>query len=93
MIILKKRKVKKNKLLKALEIPEEIAAGAVKLSVTGFNKLRIDNYKSLIEYENNVIRVNTGEKLIKIEGENFDISSVTDESVEITGDVYGMRFE
>jgi len=85
--------MKKKKILKALELPEEIAANVVKLTVCDFKRIRIDNYKSLIEYEKNVIRINTAEKLIKIEGENFNISSVTDEYVEIEGEITNLDFE
>ena len=85
--------MKKRNLLKALELPEEIAAGATKISVTAFDMLRVDNYKSLIEYEKEVIRINTAEKLIKICGDNLEISEVTDESVEISGKISKVCFE
>ena len=84
--------MKKRKILDALELPEEIAAGATKISVTSFNKVRVDNYKSLIEYEKEVIRINTTEKLIKITGEEMEISEVTDESVEIKGKISSVVF-
>ena len=85
--------MKKRKILDALELPEEIAAGAVKISVISFEKVRVDNYKSLIEYEKEVIRINTAEKLIKISGRDMEISEVTDESVEIKGNISGIIFE
>lgn len=85
--------MKKRKLLKALELPEDIAAGATKLTLVAFGKIRVDNYKSLIEYEKNVIRINTAERLVKIEGKNLDISEVTDESVEIEGEISALSFE
>lgn len=88
-----KNQGKKRKLLKALELPEEIASGATKISMVSFEKIRIDNYKSLIEYERDVIRVNTKEKLIKITGEDMELSEVTDESVEITGKIAEVNFE
>ena len=93
VINVKRKKRKKSKLLTALEIPEEIAAGAVKVTVTGFNTVRIDNYKSLVEYENDVIRINTGDKLVKIAGEKLDILSLTDDTAEISGDITGVEFE
>ncbi len=93
VINLKRKKNKKSKFLTALEIPEEIAVGAVKVTVTGFNTVRIDNYKSLVEYEKNVIRINTGERLVKIEGEKLDILSLTDDTAEISGEISGVGFE
>ena len=88
---MKNKKRKESRILKALEIPEEIIGNGVRFAVTDFKKLRIDNYKSLVEYNEDVIRINTGEKLLVIEGEGFDITALTDEYAEICGEIISLK--
>lgn len=83
----------KKKILKALEIPEEIGSNVTGINISGFSKIRIENYKSLVEYEKERIRINTSEALICIEGNGFNISSVTDTIVEIEGKISAVYFE
>ena len=83
----------RKKFLKALEIPEEVATDTVRLTLSGFKKLRVDNYRSLVEYESERIRINTADKLICIEGSGFNITSVTDDFAEIEGEISNISFE
>ena len=83
----------KKKILKALEIPEEIGSNITGINISGFSKIRIENYKSLLEYEKERIRINTAEALICIEGKEFNISSVTDMFIEIEGKISAVHFE
>ena len=76
-----------------LDLPEEYTLGAIKLTVCDFERLNIINYKSIIEYGENLIRVNTKEKIIKIEGEGLGIISITDEEMGISGKIKGVNFE
>ena len=88
---MKNKKHRESRILKALEIPEEIINPGISFAVTDFRKIKINNYKSLVEYNEDVIRINTGEKLLVIEGKGFDITALTDESAEISGDIIAVR--
>ena len=88
---MRNKKKKENRILKALEIPEEILGSSVRFTVTDFRKIKIDNYKSLVEYGEKVIRINTGEKRVVIEGEEFDKTALTDESAEISGEIISVK--
>ena len=87
----------KNKLGKSLsrglEIPEEIITGKPRLTLTGTSLLKIENGKGLVEYESDVIRINTSEKLLRIDGKGLNINSVTDEMIEISGEIDCVTYE
>ena len=87
-----KRKIEK-KLSGGLELPPEIISDLPKLTLTGNSLMKIENYKSLVEYETDVIRINTSEGLICIEGKGLNINSVTDEMIEISGEIEKTAFE
>ena len=87
-----KRKIEKT-LSGGLELPPEIISDLPKLTVTGNSFLKVENYKSLVEYETNVIRINTSRGLICIEGKGLGINSVTDEMIEISGEIEKTSYE
>ncbi len=83
----------KKKLSESLEIPEDIISNTPKITLTGKNLLKAENYRSLVEYETDVIRINTSEALIRIDGSALNINSVTDEIIEISGEIEKIIFE
>ena len=83
----------RKKVSKLFELPGELVADITKLSVTDFSEVEIINLKSLVEYEKDIIRVNTKDKLIRIEGDNLTIGNITDDEILIKGNIKGVIFE
>lgn len=83
----------KKRIADTLELPSELIANSNKISITDFSELLIINYKSIVEYESSVIRINTKEKLIKIEGENLTIKNITDDEVAVLGEIKSVVFD
>ena len=50
--------MRKRRLDKILEIPEEIYTNTPKITITGFNEMIIENFKGILEYEDYYIRIN-----------------------------------
>jgi len=67
------------------ELPQEIVLDLPLISVIGQSELRVENYKSLLEYSDTHIRVNTGSGVLKIEGRKLTLKQLTSESVTVTG--------
>ena len=65
----------------------------VKISMTGFSEFEILNFKCLIEYEDNIIRIYTGEKIVRIEGTGLVIKSITDDAMSVKGNIKSVVFE
>lgn len=85
--------MKKNKIDKILEIPDEICSNVPKLTITGFDELILENYKGILEYENFFVRLNTTIGVLNINGFNLSLNEMTDEDLIITGKIESIDFE
>ncbi len=88
------KKVKKqNRLDRLLEIPKEISSEEPKLILTGFNELIIQNYKSILEYQDFFIRISTYIGIVNINGFDLNLNEMTTDDIEVTGKIESIDFE
>lgn len=89
----KNRKNNVRKINKLLEFPEEISSDEPKITIMGFGKIMVENYKGILEYENFFIRLNTYIGVININGFNLLLNEMTDENLLITGKIESIDLE
>lgn len=93
---MRKRKAKRQslpkKIAKTLDIPEDILFNSPRMIMTSNSDLRIENYKSILEYETEKITLMTKEFIIEICGKDLNITIITDEEISITGVILSMNF-
>ena len=77
----------KEKLVEKSGLPKEIVLNYPKLTLIGENELDVENYKGIIEYSQDKIRLNTFLYVLKIEGEGLELKYVTDECISIKGKI------
>ena len=77
----------KKRLLDILELPEEVVLSTPKIDILGSECIYIENYNSIKEFKNDLIRVNTSLGEIKISGERLMLKKITDEMLVIDGEV------
>ncbi len=91
------RKRKENRALskvnKLLEIPQEVSSNIPKLTVIGFQKMLVENYKSILEYQDFYIRISTYIGILNINGYELNLSEMTTEDLLITGKIESIDFE
>lgn len=91
---MKKNKKKNNsRLNNILEFPEEISNNEPKITIIGFKKIMVENYKGILEYENFFVRLNTTIGVLNINGFNLSLNEMTDEDLIITGNIENIDFE
>ena len=91
---MKRKKPKKySKLDNLLELPREVASSDIKITVTGFDEVLIENYKNILEYQDILIKLNTFEGTITIYGFNLKLEQMTDEDIKIKGKIDNIEFE
>lgn len=91
---MKKNKKKNNsRLNNILEFPEEISNNEPKITIIGFKKIMVENYKGILEYENFFVRLNTTIGVLNINGFNLGLNEMTDEDLIITGKIESIDFE
>lgn len=88
-----KRKNKQNRLERLLEIPQEISSSIPKLTIMGFEELLIENYKTILEYQDFYVRLNTSIGIINISGFELNLNEMTNDDILITGKIEGIDFE
>jgi sporulation protein YqfC len=82
----------KEKITEILELPREVILDLPKITMVGLGNIVIENYKGIIEYENNRIRLNTNSGIIRIMGERLVIREITSEDIIIEGRISQLDF-
>ena len=91
---MKRKKTKKySKLDRMLELPREVASSDIKLTLSGFDEILIENYKNILEYQDIIIKINTFEGAVTIYGFNLKLEQMTDEDIKVAGKVDSIEFE
>ena len=75
-----------------MELPKEVVMDLPKITMFGDRNLLVENYKGIIEYDDNKIRINTGKGIIKVTGEKLVIMEITQEDLMIDGDIDTLEF-
>ncbi|MGL4790711.1 MAG: sporulation protein YqfC [Anaerotignaceae bacterium] len=75
----------RRKVTEVLELPKEAMLNLPLITLLGREEIIIENYKGVVEYGEDVIRINTGIGVLKIEGRGLNIKKITGESVTISG--------
>ncbi len=88
----KNRKVQ-SKVSRLLDLPQEISTNLPKITIVGFEKMLIENYKAILEYQEHFVRVSTHIGILNISGYNLNLNEMTTDDLLITGTIDGIDFE
>ena len=76
--------MKKRRLDKILEIPEEVYTNVPKITITGFSEIILENYKGILEYEEFFASISTHIGIVNINGYNLNLEKMTNDDIKIT---------
>ncbi len=85
--------MRKRRLDKILEIPEEIYTNTPKITITGFNEIILENYKGILEYEEFFASISTYIGIVNINGYNINLEKMTNDDIKITGKIESVELE
>ena len=85
--------MKKKRLDKILEIPEEVYSNTPKITITGFNEIILENYKGILEYEEFFASISTYIGVVNINGYNINLEKMTNDDIKITGKIESVEIE
>ncbi len=71
---------------------QEMAVSLPILSMVGNDEVTIENFQSIVEYGQEVIRLRTKLGQIMIEGKNLIAKSMNQEEIVINGDIKSINF-
>lgn len=76
-----------------LDMPEGILRDEANIILYGTSLVEIDNFKGLIDFSDSSVRINTVSGIVRIDGVSLFISSMTDETLSLKGNVKNICFE
>ena len=75
-----------------LDMPKDIVLDLPKIVILGNKEMSIENFKGIIEYDSEIIRLNIKGAMLTIKGKNLDIRAITDEDVSVCGEFSAVEF-
>ena len=88
-----KTQKRKNRIQNILEMPKEVYTNMPKLTVVGFEEMIIENYKSILEYEEFFVRINTHIGILNINGYGLTLENMTDDDIKVKGKIDSLDIE
>jgi len=70
-----------------LELPREVVSNLPIITQIGTDEFNIENYKSLVEFSDDRVRILTSNGMLRVEGRKLLIKKMTDEYLQITGQI------
>ncbi len=77
---------------KTLALPKDLVLNLPLVTLMGREEINIENYKSLAEYGDGRIRVNTTVGMLCIEGSGLYIKQITDEGLTVCGRMETLKY-
>ena len=76
----------------ALELPEGILTSEVRMEVYGNRRVTVEGACSIVEYETDIIRLNTGSGIVRFMGRDLCLSCLTKTGAVVVGQILSIGF-
>jgi sporulation protein YqfC len=86
------KKGAKERFAEMLELPKELVLDRPKLTLVGNCDIMIENYKGVVEYGSDRLRINTGSGIVRIIGTGLMIREITSEDIIVSGTIHTLEF-
>lgn len=83
----------KAKIAGAANVPKDVLLGVPILTLTGQIELCVENYRGIIEYTEELIRVQTKAGQLRIDGKRLQIDYYTNDEMKITGRIHAIAYQ
>lgn len=77
----------------ALELPADIGSGMAHIELSGNREAVVEGCCGVLEYDENVIRLNVGDAVLRLCGRGLGIRSLTADSVVIEGFILSLEYQ
>lgn len=94
---MKENKKNKRSMLSKAENMLDFTTGTLgslpNITLYGTAAVEIDNFKSLLDFSPDTVRVNTSDGIVRIDGINLHLAFMSDESISVKGEIRNLNFE
>lgn len=84
------RKKVKEKFLDLMDMPTELLENTYRITMVGNKSILIEMYKSILEYDENIIRTLAG---VTVQGTKLNIEEINDNEMFVTGNLLSLELE
>lgn len=89
---MRKKETKAVRAANSLDMPLDAVCDMPKTEILGKNEIYIENFRGILDYDENSFKINTRAGIIKIDGNDLILSYVTDEGVCLKGNIIRIEF-
>ena len=75
-----------------LEVPLSAFGGVPNLELTGNRELTVEGCKGVLEYDEDVVKLNLGKMILQVSGRDLNIKGITDDSAVLEGYFLSIEF-
>ena len=83
----------KEKLSEIMNIPDELICGTPRIEFDSNKSVWVENYRGIIEYSDTLVRINTSDFIIVLNGTELVIASISSEDVCISGNIFSVEYK
>jgi len=80
------------KITTALELPKEVVMNLPLITLIGKEDMTIENFKGVLEYSEERIRINTSIGVVRVEGKRLLLKQITSDNIGIVGNISKIEF-
>lgn len=81
------------KFAEMLEMPKDLISNCSKITSYNDNQVIVENYKGILEYTNEKIRIKTPGRILCLNGEKLFINAITENDILIEGKFHNVGWE
>ena len=89
---MEKKEKKAARIARSLDIPLDALYEVPRIELLGKSEINIENFRGILDYDENSFKINTHSGIIKIDGSGLMISSITDDNVCLRGTIFRLEF-
>lgn len=82
----------KNRISEFSELPKDVVLGIPMLTMIGQMELIVENYRGIIEYTDNLVRIHTKDGQIRVIGNDLKVDYYTNDEMKITGCIVSVEY-
>lgn len=83
----------KEKLVKKLNVPRDVALGDMIITIIGTSEVTIENYKGIIEYTKESVIIQGKHSTLSLTGKDFLIEYFTNDDMKIEGHIECIQYK
>lgn len=81
-----------DKIADALDLPLDVLRDIPRIEIIGSSRVNVENFRGILDYGENSIKINSNTGIIKIDGDGLLIESISDEGVFVQGRILRVEF-